>query len=396
MTAGTRYSDNINKQDGTGRDDLEHRVGIRILKRSDPGQCRGSLEGNADFLTYQRNTFSDRVSASLDLVGLCEPTPWLRWNLRDTLRDVRQNRRDPDTPGNRELRNVFSTGPTLMLNLSPRDNLFLDLNYQLTRYETSSSEDSNRYTAAAGWQRQFTGRWQGGLLASHSEVDFPRRDEELTQDVVSVNFSRRDPQGRLSGSIGHTWLKSELGGIFSSTTKAVTGQLAYDRQFEAGTLARFQLRRELTDASTDIDIDIPGLELNLQETTAVQVTGVSVSVSQPLPEKTNVSLSLSYTESDYQRSERKEESYGADVGLTRVINDRMQGKLNLGYRREKFDQDDNLVEHTYRPSVGIDYRQTQNLTWDVLVGMEKRHDDGGVGRRYEERFIRAGVIWNLL
>lgn len=394
VTAGTRFSDNINKQQGDGRDEFEHRVGVRLSKRTDSGQCRGSLMGDVDFLTYQRNTFSDRFSASADLNGLCEPTPWLRWNLRNTLRDARQNRSEPETPANRELRNVFSTGPTLTWFMGRRDNLFLDLDYQLTRFENSSSEDSNRYTVTSGWQRLFTRRWQGGISGARSQIEFPRSEEELTQDNISVSFARRDRLGHLSGTLGHTWLESQQG-MFDFKAKALTGQLNYTRQFEGGTQGAIQLRRDLTDISTDIDVFIPDLELNLQETSAVKVTGVSVTLSQPLPKKSNLSLELGYTESDYQLSDTREDRYSAGLELSRELGDRLAGKLDLSYRREKFDQDNSLVAHTYRPQLGIDYRQSRDLTWDLLVGMERRHDEGRIGRRYEERFISAGVTWNL-
>lgn len=141
-------------------------------------------------------------------------------------------------------------------------------------------------------------RWQGGLSASHSDIEFTNRDEELQQDNISINFSRRDRLGRLSGRIGHTWLSSEQN-LFISDSEAVTGSLAYHWQFETGTRASFQVRRDLTDASTDIDVDIPGLEFNLQETTAVQVTAVSASVTKPLPQASSFTLAASFTESDY-------------------------------------------------------------------------------------------------
>lgn len=83
------------------------------------------------------------------------------------------------------------------------------------------------------------------------------------------------------------------------------------------------------------------------------------------------------------------------MGLTREFSRRFSGQLNLNYKREDFDRDDGLIAHTLHPVVGLDYRQTRDLTWEFGVGLEKRYEDGGIGQSFEEHYVSAGLVWNL-
>ncbi|MDX1589799.1 MAG: hypothetical protein R3296_12750 [Oleiphilaceae bacterium] len=395
LSVSTRYSDNINKQKNPTREDLEHRVGLRLNKRSDDqGLCRGSLATDLGFSTYQRSTFDNRVSGELDLNSYCQPAQWLRWNLRDTLRDRRTVAADPDTPDNRERRNVLATGPTLTRALSRRTELFTDLEYQATRFERSTGNDSNRYTLSAGAHHQLTPRWRSGVTASHTDVDLFRRDESIRRNNLSLNFSRPGDQSRASGRIGYGWLSNRRG-PFASDNNAITGELAYDATLLAGTRFNLQLQRDLSDTSTDFDVAIPGLELDLGESTAVAVTSVSASVSQTIRPASQVALQLSYSESDFISVDTREERFNAILELTHPFRPRLSGGLDLSYRRADFDQGDGLIAHSVRPRVSLDFRQTRHLHWNLGVGLEKRYDEGGVGREYQEHFLSLGLLWNL-
>lgn len=394
LTASTRYSDNITKRNNNTREDMEHRIGLQAQKLSSEGVCQGALSSNLGFFTYQRNTFDNRVSGELDLNGYCQSVNWFRWNLRDTLRDRRTVATDPDTPENRERRNVLATGPTFFWALSPRVELFTDLEYQITRFERSTANDSDRYIASLGGQRQFSTRFNAGISVSHSEIDLFRRGEEITRDNLSLNFSHRGNNDRFTGRVGHTWLESEQGPFISDNT-AITGELGYERRFEAGTRLELQVNRDLTDTSTDLDVQIPGLELDLRETSVVQVTSLSATLVQPIRPVSQVSFMVGYSESDFQRVDTREERYTGVMGLSHQFSDRLGGNVDLSYQRKDFDQGDGLLVHTVRPRLGLDYRQTRNFTWDAGVGLERRYETGGPGREYEEHFVSLGLTWNL-
>ena len=391
--ADTRYSDNINKNEQNPLEEFEHRVGLSINKNTDPGRCQGSASGDIAFVHYQRDTNDDEVVGTLTLDGECQPNPWFRWDVRNTTRDVRRDTTNPDAPANRQRRNVFSTGPTFIWPVTQRDDVSLSLEYQMTRFERTTGDDADRYTATTRWQRLFTAQLRGGLQASRSDIDLRRSDEELLQDNVSAFFNYQRGRGVWSGQIGQSWLESEQG-PFRQRTSATTGNLRYNHQWDAGTSAYIEGRRSLTDASTDIDLEIEGLSFNLTETSGVQVTAVNTGITQPWTERTRTSLQLTWTESDYERSGTREERYTANMRNSHRLTETLSGNWNLGYDREDFDVGNTLV-HTYRTSLGLDYQRTRDLSLNAGVGYESRDIEGGAGNRFDERWIRIGLRYNL-
>ena len=391
--ANTRYSDNINKNQQNPQTEYEHRVGIGINKTAVGGPCEGDASGEVAFIHYQEETNDDEVTGLLDLNGQCQPNPWFRWNARNTLRDVRSDAAAPDSPANRERRNVFATGPTFIWPITPRDELSLDLEYQMTRFQESTVDDTDRYTATSRWTRLFTRQLQGGLFASYSDIDIRRTNEELTQEEVGAFFQYERGQGLWSGEIGNTWLTSEQG-PFEQRTSALTGNLRYAHQWTPDTGGFIGVRRQLTDASTDLDLEIPGLDFNLRETTAVEVTAVNAGLQQAWTQRTDSSLEVAWTESQYQRSGVREERYTANADTNHRFTEQLTGNWRLGYDREDFDIG-KVLFHTYRTSIGLDYQRTRALSFDAAVGYEKRDIEGADGNRYDEAWVLLGVRYNL-
>ena len=393
LFADTRYSDNINKNEQNPQEEFVHRVGIGFDKATDPGTCEADLGGDVAFRHYQRDTNSDDVTGSLDLNGNCQPNPWFRWSARNTLREIRSNTAAPDSPANRERRNVFSTGPTFIWPVSARDSLSLDLRYQMTRFEEATQDDSDRVTATTQWQRIWTQRLSGGLAASRSEIDMRRTEEELTQENVNVFFNYRFPNGVLSGQFGKSWLTTEFG-PFEQKTDALTGNLRYDHDWGGGTSTYITAGRRLTDASTDIDIEIQGLEFTLTETTGVQVTNVGTGINHRWTGRTSSSLDLSYAESDFQASGTREERYTASGSVNHRLSETLDGTWRAGATREDFGAG-NIWVNTYRSSLGLNYQRTRDLSLNASLGLETRNIEGGPGNQYDEHWIQAGLRYNL-
>lgn len=391
--ASTRYSDNINKSQQNPQEDFEHRVGIGVNKATGPGTCEGLIRGDLAFLHYQRGTNNDRTSGTLDANGNCQPNSYFRWNARHTLRDVRSDTAAPDSPANREVRNVTSTGPTFIWPVTDLDTLTLDAQYQITRFQESTVDDSDRITLTSRWTRRWTQRLTGGLSASRSDIDMRRTEEELTRENASAFFNYRLVNGVLSGEIGQSWLTTEIG-PFRQRTDAVTGNLRYSHEWEGGTNGFLEVRRALTDASTDIDIEIQGVEFTLTETTGVEVTNVSGGLNQVWTERTNSNFTLSYTEQDFIDSPVREERYRADHSLNRQITQLLSGSWNLGYRREDFGRDPTWV-NTLSSSLRFDYQRTRDLSLNFGLGFETRDIEGGSGNEFDEHWISAGLRYNL-
>lgn len=391
--ANTRYSDNIDKRGNNPEEDFVHRVGIGINKTTRPGTCEGALNGDVAFVTYQRGTNSDEVSGTVDANGVCEPNRNFRWSARDTLRDVRTTTRAPDSPANRERRNVFATGPTVTIYPGRRDNLSLDVEYQMTRFEESIEDDSDRVITTGRWQHLFSPRMNGGLAVSRSDIDYRQTEEELIRDNANLFFSWQRPNGQWSGQAGYSWLESEQG-ILNNETNGFTGQLRYSHRWDAGTSAFGEIRRTITDVSTDLDVRIPGLDLSLAETSSVVVTALTTGFSQQWTERTSSDVTLSRTEQEYERSGVTEERFVSDLGVSHRLTRHLSGRINTGYVREDFGDGREQVD-TVRGQLALEYQCARDLSISVSTGHENRYVVDGPGNEYDENWVQVGVRYNL-
>lgn len=391
--ANSRYSDNIDKRGNNPEEDFEHRVGIAINKTTRPGICEGALNGEVALVSYQRGTNSDEVRGTVDANGVCEPNQHFRWSARDTLRDVRTTTRAPDSPANRERRNVFATGPTVTLHPGRRDNVSLNVEYQMTRFQDSIEDDSDRVTTTGRWQHLFSSHLNGGLAVSRSDIEYRHTNETLVRDNANLYFNWQRPNGQWQGQAGYSWLDSEQG-AFSNDTDGFTGQLRYSHNWDTGTDAFGEIRRSITDVSTDLDVRIPGLDLNLAETSTVTITALTAGLSQQWTARTSSDLTLSGTEQEYERSGVTEERFISEFGISHRLTRNYSGRVSAGYDREDFGDGRDRID-TVRGRLALEYQRTRDLSMSLSTGYESRYVVGGPGNEYDENWIQVGVRYNL-
>ncbi|WP_158223070.1 outer membrane beta-barrel protein [Halovibrio salipaludis] len=393
--ANTRYSDNIDKRaSGSEEEDFEHRVGIGINKQTGPGTCEAAIGGDMAFVTYQRGTNSDEVSADLDASGNCQPNRNVRWSARGSIRDVRTTTQAPDSPNNRERRNFLATGPSFIAYPSRRDTLTLDMEYQMTRFQESTEDDSDRVVTTGRWQHLFTRNLNGGLAASQSNIDYRQTEEELVRRSANGFFNWQRGNGSWSGELGYSWLESEQGPLVNDTEGA-TGQLAYRHQWGQGTSAFAEFRRSITDVSSEVDLRIPGLDFNLTQTSAVVVTAFTVGAGQQWTERTRSDLSVSATESDYEASGTTEERLSSELSVSHRLMQNLTGQGSAGFARETFGQNSEDERDTVRAQLGLDYQRTRDLTLSASIGHETQSAELPGAREYDENWIQFGVRYNL-
>jgi len=393
--ANTRYSDNIDKRaSGNEEGDFQHRVGLGINKNSDPGTCETGIGGDIAFVTYQRGTNSDEVSADLDASGKCQPNRNFRWSARGSVRDVRTTTQAPDSPANRERRSFLATGPSFIAYPSRLDTLTLDVEYQMTRFQESSDDDSDRLVTTGRWQRLFTRNLNGGLALSQSNIEYRRTEEELTRRSANGFFSWQRGNGAWNGELGYSWLESEQGPLVNDS-EGMTGELGYSHQWGQRTSAFAQFRRSITDVSSEVDLRIPGLDLNLTETSAVVVTAFTVGAGQQWTGRTRTDLSISATRSDYEASGTTEDRLSSELALSHKLTPNLTGRGSVGYAREEFGESGDDQRDTVRGQLGLDYRRTRDLTLNASIGHETQSADSQGARDYDENWVQVGVRYNL-
>ena len=228
---------------------------------------------------------------------------------------------------------------------------------------------------------------------SRSDIEFGQTDEEITRDNANLFFSWRRPNGQWNGEAGYSWLESEQGGLVNESN-GFTGQLRYSHQWDTRTSAFGEVRRSITDVSTDLDVRIPGLDLNLTETSAVTITALTAGLSQQWTGRTSSNLTLSQTRDEYERSGNTEERLSADLGISHRLTELLSGRVSTGYTREDFGDGNDEVD-TVRGQIGLDYQRTRNLSLNASLGHETRSSELGTSIEYDENWIQLGVRYNL-
>ncbi len=191
-------------------------------------------------------------------------------------------------------RNVYGVGFRAGVILSPRINVFGEVNGDAVRYDDAGSDDDS----------------QGGNARGGFEIDVTR----LIVGEASLGYAYRqnkdfNNEGGLSGDLGITWTPTEL------TTVNFTGQAGFEE-----TTVVFEGDR----ASSDLN------------------TGIGVRVDHDLRRNIRLNANASYDRSDFQGTSRVDNTFRVGAGVTYLINRNFS--VDATYRFDTRDSDANNEE----------------------------------------------------
>jgi hypothetical protein len=191
-------------------------------------------------------------------------------------------------------RNVYGTGLRAGVAVSPRINVFGEVNGDLVRYDDAGSNDDNR----------------GGDVRAGVEVDFTR----LVVGEVSLGYAYRqyenfENEGGLAGDVGVTWTPTQL------TTVDFVGRAGFEE--------------------TTVVFDGDEASGNL-------TTGVGVIVNHDLRRNIRLNANAGYDRDDFQGTNRVDNTFRLGGGVSYLINRNLS--VNASYRFDTRDSDDNNNE----------------------------------------------------
>lgn len=386
-----RYSDNMAQADDDEAEaDFEYRPGFRIAHVKDPGQCNSALQSEFAYLMYKNETLDNQVSAQLDWNGDCEIAPYLRWRASDSLREASQNNRGTNTAANRERRNIFSTGPQLVLPLTDLTTFTSSLDWRKTTYEETESSDNERWVADGRLQRVFSPVTQGWLSASYSDAEYDS-GEDLQETSYRVGMSRRVSRTFFSGDVGVTTLERDNNGQITEQDGTVWSVQA-THQLDNGSVFA-SVEHDITDRASDVEIAFGDIRFTFDQSQAVEMTSFTVGGNTALRDGYSLNADVYYKEHLYVGSDEQEEIIGTQLGASKALSSVLSARARVRYERQEFFPEEATADE-YAAILGLSYRRTSRLWFDFDLGHETQSASGSAAE-YSENYVAATVNYNL-
>ncbi|MBI3546661.1 MAG: hypothetical protein HY081_08745, partial [Gammaproteobacteria bacterium] len=244
------YSDNIARTPSRERSDWIHSLIAGVGYRENTTDIVAQVLAQAEYRTYQNNSFSDETIFNLNssLLWVISPQRFT-WSVVDTFRQSQTNPTLADTPANRSNVNVFSTGPDFYLRFSPVNTLAFG-GRVANVYTGDANADNNRFSGTTSWL------YQSSSISTYS-LNYQLTDVRYSNSTLNNNFTRQDVflraqfQPTLSRyvlDVGSTQLNRERG-------KDLTGSLtrfSWTRQSTPEATFGASVSQEFSDTGTDI------------------------------------------------------------------------------------------------------------------------------------------------
>lgn len=92
-----------------------------------------------------------------------------------------------------------------------------------------------------------------------------------------------------------------------------------ERELNPSSEIYLQASRQLTDQTSDFDIQFDDFEFNLRETTTVEVTALEAGLGKRFSDASSVNIGLTASRSDYLQTTDKEERAGLSLRYSRPL-----------------------------------------------------------------------------
>jgi len=208
ISTDAEYSNNIGLQSTKKIDDIKQAANLNIGLRED----RKHFQANADFNLktehYYNGTFSDETSLTtgFGLFNFDLIESFLTWKTSFSRTEVLSDSTDSDTPDNREQRNIFSTGPSLLYKISRTSSLDLSAKYINVENSDEGDFDPEHVNGDINYTYKLNRATRIAINSNYNSVIDGDGDEEYKQIQIGAGFWREVAYGMLQFNYGRTRL----------------------------------------------------------------------------------------------------------------------------------------------------------------------------------------------
>jgi len=202
---GVEKNDNVAFSSDDEISQRYHRSGIGFTVTENTSAFQVQANGRVEYRKYEDNIFNNTTDGTLSGQANWIAIPQrLFFTVEDSLSIQPVNALTPDGPGNRQQVNVFSAGPTLLINWSPSLQGQAELRYINSDAEISDEFNSNRVAAALRTIKELSPTRRVSANLQVQKVNFD-------DDIVARDYDRYDIFGRYSHSLAHFDLGVDAG-----------------------------------------------------------------------------------------------------------------------------------------------------------------------------------------
>lgn len=202
---GMEHNDNValSPDDGIAQRYLRAGLGFTVTENTSALQAQAN--GRVEYRNYEDDIFSDTTDGVLSgRVNWIAIPQRLFFTVEDSLSIQPVDALSPDGPGNRQQVNVFSAGPTLLINWSPSFQGQAELRYINSDAEISDQFNSKRVTTALRTIKELS---PTRLLSANLQA----QKVNFGDDIVARDYDRYDLFVRYSHSLAHFDLGVDVG-----------------------------------------------------------------------------------------------------------------------------------------------------------------------------------------
>ena len=335
------------------------------------------LKAKADVLlvneSYAKNTFDSQLLPTIEatLDWSIQPNR-LSWVVEDYAYAQRINTVVADTPDNKEVFNVFATGPDFVFARGLYDGLaklrLADV------YYSESDQDNQRLITTGVLTRALNEYSKAGIEGSLSSVKF-EEDYQIDYDIVSIiaTYNREMPFGILDLRAGVDYVDHEIGS--SDSTPALDLRVTSNK--DALHSWSITYSDKFTDPAMDAYDPYYSRLLDVSETRLIdpgKIVGTGVYETERAElnygyngSRIGLTLSAFVGKSSFLLNAADDgEEKGGGVGLSYLLSERMTLWMDYYQSRTEFPNRNNGFAETASPSVGLAYALTERL--NIAVG----------------------------
>lgn len=256
-SVGIIHTDNIEKTSVNRRDSFIPEFGLAGRLESMRPRIQVTMDADLTYSSFESKLYEDTSTpdrgsgaATLAVIGVLIPDRF-QWEIHDTLGTGAVQQLAPDSPSNRQLTNVLSTGPTITIPLGPRGEIGVDGELFRTTYGNGTANNQG-YRGNIGLTRRISRNLSLGLEASRSSIEYTKFRSLGQFDVTTgaIVFGYRGARTEGSLEVGKTQLNSILAKSSSPLVR-----IAFRRAVTARSSFSVRLGREYSNSAETLQSD---------------------------------------------------------------------------------------------------------------------------------------------
>lgn len=412
---GLEHSDNIERAHIDEQSDTERNVNVGIVADHAGDRIQAALDYNISHIDYQQNVYDDETAtngSALLNFELVENV--LNWKVANSTDYSQIDSAGEDTQDNRTNRNMFSTGPELLMPLGRVDLVTARALYQDVTFDNDVESDSERINAALDWAHFLADKRKLSLGVTRDEVDFDERlQTDYDKDRYYVGFSSEEGYLTYDVLLGKDKIKPDIGEDTDGSFREVG--LAYSN---SGHRFAFDHNNELTDSSVGLSLyeafrasgidpetvniigadgrEVDSGDINFELAEVVERTRNQFSYSSPDYSGWKFAAVIYSDEQDYESALQDEESRGYDLAVSYQLLESL--RLTLGYYREKTEfNDEPLLGEDDEDELrfGATYDLARAWTVSAWLARTEQSNDTDQTREYDENRAAIGLRYSF-